>query len=434
MTYEEAVAYILDIPKFTKKNEPSHTREFLSRLGDPQESFPVIHVAGSNGKGSVCAFLNSVMMESGIHVGMFTSPHLVDIRERFQLDGKLCSREQFLAAVQTVHEVVHGMQADGWPHPTFFEYIFAVGMVMFSREKVACAVLETGLGGRLDATNVVRRPLLTVITSISLEHTEILGDTIAAIAGEKAGIIKPGVPVIFDGNEPEAAEVIARVAREQGAPMEKISADNIKILLSDGKNIDFSLESRYDVTKVSIPFPAEYQVRNGALALAAANRLKNSLPVTDEGIRKGFSKVRWPGRMEEVSTDVYLDGAHNVSGVKAFLLAVKGLTDEPSVLLFSMVKEKDYKEAIRLLCREGSWDEIILTKISDNKRALEMDQLEQCFREETDSTVLVIEEPELAYTQALAHRKPGQKLFCTGSLYLIGELKKIAGGCRSDQF
>ncbi len=434
MTYEEAVAYILDIPKFTKKNEPSHTREFLSRLGDPQESFPVIHVAGSNGKGSVCAFLNSVMMESGIHVGMFTSPHLVDIRERFQLDGKLCSREQFLAAVQTVHEVVHGMQADGWPHPTFFEYIFAVGMVMFSREKVACAVLETGLGGRLDATNVVRRPLLTVITSISLEHTEILGDTIAAIAGEKAGIIKPGVPVIFDGNEPEAAEVIARVAREQGAPMEKISADNIKILLSDGKNIDFSLESRYDVTKVSIPFPAEYQVRNGALALAAANRLKNSLPVTDEGIRKGFSKVRWPGRMEEVSTDVYLDGAHNVSGVKAFLSAEKLLTDEPSVLLFSMVKEKDYKEAIRLLCREGSWDEIILTKISDNKRALEMDQLEQCFREETDSTVLVIEEPELAYTQALAHRKPGQKLFCTGSLYLIGELKKIAGGCRSDQF
>lgn len=432
MTYEEAVAYILDIPKFTKKNEPSHTREFLSRLGDPQESFPVIHVAGSNGKGSVCAFLNSVMMESGIHVGMFTSPHLVDIRERFQLDGKLCSREQFLAAVQTVHEVVLGMQADGWPHPTFFEYIFAVGMVMFSREKVACAVLETGLGGRLDATNVVRRPLLTVITSISLEHTEILGDTIAAIAGEKAGIIKPGVPVIFDGNEPEAAEVIARVAREQGAPMEKISADNIKILLSDGKNIDFSLESRYDVTKVSIPFSAEYQVRNGALALAAANRLKDSLPITNKGIRKGFSKVRWPGRMEEVLPDVYLDGAHNVSGVKAFLLAVKGLTDKPSVLLFSMVKEKDYKEAIRLLCREGRWDEIILTKISDNKRALETAELEQCFREETDSTVLTIEEPERAYALALAYRKPGQKLFCTGSLYLIGELKKIAGGCRSD--
>ena len=434
LTYEEAVAYILDIPKFTKKNEPSHTREFLHRLGDPQECFPVIHVAGSNGKGSVCAFLNSVLMESGIHVGMFTSPHLVDIRERFQLDGKLCSKEQFLEAEQAVHEAACSMQAEGLAHPTFFEYIFAVGMVLFSREKVACAVLETGLGGRLDATNVVKHPLMTVITSISLEHTEILGDTITAIAGEKAGIIKDEVPVIFDGNEPEATAVIERVAGEHCAPMKKISADNIKILLNDGKNIDFSLGSRYDVTNVRIPFPAEYQARNGALALAAVNGLKRMLPITDEGIRSGFSKVRWPGRMEEIAPDVYLDGAHNVSGVKAFLSAEKLLADRPALLLFSMVKEKDYKEAIRLLCREGSWDEIILTRISDNQRALETAELERCFLEETDRTVLVVENPEQAYACALASRKPGQKLFCTGSLYLVGELKKIAGGCRDDQF
>ncbi len=450
LTYEETVDYILNIPKFTKKNEPGHTREFLRRLSDPQERFPVIHVAGSNGKGSVCAFLNSVLMKSGVHVGLFTSPHLVDIRERFQLDGKPCSKEQFLAAERVVHETVERMQKDGLAHPTFFEYIFAIGMVLFSQEKVACAVLETGLGGRLDATNVVRHPLLTIITSISLEHTEILGDTIAAIAGEKAGIIKPGVPVIFDGSEPEASAVIASVAASRHAPMEEILPDNIKILLNDGKNIDFSLESGYDVSKVRIPFPAEYQARNGALALAAANRLKAVLPITDQGIREGFRTARWPGRMEEIAEDVYLDGAHNVSGVKSFLEAVKHVTKEPSVLLFSMVKEKNYSEAIHLLCDEGNWEEIILTKISGNPRALETAELLRCFREESggamseaapgqifftdkkECRILTIEEPEQAYARALADKKPGQKLFCTGSLYLVGELKKITGGSRDD--
>lgn len=458
MTYEETIDYILDIPKFTKKNEPGHTREFLRRLSEPQERFPVIHVAGSNGKGSVCAFLNSVLMKSGIHVGLFTSPHLVDIRERFQLDGKPCTKEQFLAAERVVRKAAERMQEDGLAHPTFFEYLFAVGMVLFAQEQVACAVLETGLGGRLDATNVVKQPLLTVITSISLEHTEILGDTIAAIAGEKAGIIKPHVPVIFDGSEPEASAVIARVAEEQHAPQEEISPDKIKILLNDGKSIDFSLQSEYDVNKVRIPFSAEYQARNGALALAAANRLKGTLPITDQGIRAGFGAVRWPGRMEEITEDVYLDGAHNVSGVKAFLEAVKHIAKEPSILLFSMVKEKNYPEAIRLLCREGHWEEIILTKISDNPRALKTAELAQYFREEScvarqtaaeqkdmneedgvpaqmaepERKILVIEEPERAYVQALADKKPGQKLFCTGSLYLIGELKKITGGSRDD--
>lgn len=450
LTYEETVDYILNIPKFTKKNEPDHTREFLRRLSDPQERFPVVHVAGSNGKGSVCAFLNSVLMKSGVHVGLFTSPHLVDIRERFLLDGKPCSKEQFLAAEQVVHETVDRMREDGLAHPTFFEYIFAIGMVLFSREEVACAILETGLGGRLDATNVVRHPLLTIITSISLEHTEILGDTIAAIAGEKAGIIKPGVPVIFDGSEPEASAVIAGVAAGQHAPMEEILPDNIKILLNDGKSIDFSLESGYDVNKVRIPFPAEYQTRNGALALAAANRLKAVLPITDQGIREGFRTARWPGRMEEIEADVYLDGAHNVSGVKAFLEAVKHVTKGPSILLFSMVKEKNYSEAIRLLREEGDWDEIILTKISDNQRALETAELLRCFQEEScgamteaapgqlfytdkkECRLLTIEEPEQAYARALADRKPGQKLFCTGSLYLVGELKKITGGSRDD--
>ena len=434
MTYEETVARILDIPKFTKKNGLAHTRELLRRLGDPQEQVPVIHVAGSNGKGSVCAFISSILRESGVRTGLFTSPHLVSIRERFRINGEPCSREQFLEAERAVRGAVETMAAEGMAHPTFFEYMFALGMELFARQGVDCVVLETGLGGRLDATNVVEHPLLTVITSISLEHTEILGDTIEAIAGEKAGILKPGAPVIFDGSEPKAAAVIQRTAGEVGAPFEKIMPENIKILLNDGKYLDFSVESQYDVTKIRIPFPAEYQAMNGALALAAVNRLKGSFPITEQSVREGFLHTSWPGRMEEVYPQVYLDGAHNVSGVRAFLQAVGRIAEGPSILLFSMVKGKREQEALRLLLLEGCWEEVILTQISGTERALPLSLLEQRAREAGPANLKVtaIKEPREAFLTALAHRKPDQKLFCAGSLYLIGELKKIAGGIADD--
>lgn len=451
MTYEEVVKSILEIPKFTRKNEPSHTKEFMRRLGNPQDSFGVIHVAGSNGKGSVCAFLNSILQESGVSTGLFTSPHLVDMRERFRISGELCSQEQFLKAEGKVRDIVKNMQEEGMAHPTFFEYIFAVGMVLFQQARVDCVVLETGLGGRLDATNVVEHPLLTVITSISLEHTEILGDTIEDIAAEKAGIIKAGVPVVFDGSEPKAEPVIMQKAKELHTEAEKVSWNSIKILLNDGKNIDFSIESEYDVTRVSIPFPAEYQVLNATLAFTAARKLQHVFPITKETMLRGLQNVSWQGRMEAVEPEVYLDGAHNVSGVEAFLNAVDRMAQQPSVLLFSMVKEKNYREAIRLICESGSFSEIVLTQISENPRALAAEELEQCFREEWNKCtitqgetwcrekpednklkIVVIEEPEQAYMQAKRDKCQGQLLFCAGSLYLIGEIKKITGGQTND--
>lgn len=434
MTYEETVAGILDIPRFTTKNGLSHTRDLMKRLDNPQDKLPTIHVAGSNGKGSVCAFLSSILTQSGVRTGLFTSPHLVSLRERFRINGEPCTREQFLRAEGVVRRTVMQMQNEGLSHPTFFEYIFAVGMVLFAQEKVECIVLETGLGGRLDATNVVAHPLLTIITSISLEHTEILGDTIEAIAGEKAGIIKPGIPVIFDGSEPLAEPVILEAARAKGAEAEKISPDKINILLNDGKHIDFSYESRYDVTRVSIPFPAEYQAVNAALALTAAHRLKSIFPITDESIREGFRCTIWPGRMEELYPDVYLEGAHNVSGVQAFLKTVGKMTTEPSILLFSMVQGKREQEALDLLLCEGCWEELILTEISDNERALPVSVLYRYVAGQWKENIKVtaIQKPGSALRVALSHKKPGQKVFCVGSLYLIGELKKEDGGYTDD--
>ena len=193
MTYQEAVAYIDETPKFTKKNSLEHTRAFLKRLGDPQENMKILHVAGTNGKGSVCSFLASMLKAAGKRTGLFTSPHLVKINERFVVDEEEIGDEEFLEAFHTVMDCVREMREEGYPHPTYFELLFLIGMKIFEKAGVEYLVLETGLGGRLDATNSIAHPLVTVITSISLDHTEILGDTIPKIAAEKGRRTRPDI-------------------------------------------------------------------------------------------------------------------------------------------------------------------------------------------------------------------------------------------------
>lgn len=433
-TYEETVRAILEIPRYTTKNKLEHTRELLRRLGNPQEKFKVIHVAGSNGKGSVCAFVDSVLRAAGKRTGLFTSPHLVNIEERFAVDGKPCSREDFVWAAEEVRCVSESMAAQGMPHPTFFEYIFAVGMVIFGKCQVEYAVLETGLGGRLDATNIVKHPILTVITSISLEHTEILGNTIAEIAEEKAGILKPGVPIVFEASLPEAAIVIEDCALKQQCPTYPVYSDKVKILLNTGKKIAFSYESGYDgtVTEFEIPFAAPYQTRNAAVALQALRCLAEDEGISVDALQQGLAGVRWKGRMQQVCPDVYFDGAHNPDGIEKFLEAAGQIAAEPGVLLFSMVKEKDYRCAAELLLHRGNWEEIIITSVPGN-RGTECQVLAEVFgnlakKNHQTVKITVIENIEEAYARALLSKKQGQALFCAGSLYLIGALEQIAGG------
>ena len=225
MNYEEAVAYIDETPKFTKKNSLDHTKECLRRLGNPQDKFKVIHVAGTNGKGSTCAFLTSVLREAGYSCGLFTSPHLVEINERFQINEVNIDNDTFLKAFEKVKVLADELVAEGSYHPTYFEMLFLMGMVIFAEAGVDYVTLETGLGGRMDATTAVENPVACVITSISLDHMQYLGDTVAKIAGEKAGIVVPGVPVIYDGNDPDAAEVIRARAEELGSPAYEVNND-----------------------------------------------------------------------------------------------------------------------------------------------------------------------------------------------------------------
>lgn len=435
-TYEETLQEILEIPKFTTKNPLVHTKEFLKRLGNPQEQFKVIHVAGSNGKGSVCAWISCILEKSGKRTGLFISPHLVDIEERFVTEGKPCTREEFMKAAEKVHGVVREMQKEGIPHPTFFEYIFAVGMEIFRDKGVEYAVIETGLGGRLDATNVVTHPLLTVITSISLEHTEILGDTIEKIAVEKAGIIKPEVPIVYNASKKEAVKVIEERASQLKCKMLPVFPEKIKFLLNTGKKIDFFYESSYDITEVEIPFGAPYQAENAAIALMAVNFLAETENITNDAIKTGMQQIQWKGRMQEISEDVYFDGAHNTDGIRCFLQAVNQIAQEQSLLLFSMVQEKDYIKAVRKLLSGGHWEQIFVTTIS-NTRGIPGKELKAAFEKEAadlnqDIKITEIDNVGKAFAEAVKAKKEGQKLFCAGSLYLIGELEQITGGMKDD--
>ena len=206
MTYQEAVNYILEIPKFTKKNDREHTRAFLRYLGDPQEHMKVLHVAGTNGKGSVCAYLDGMLRSEGKRTGLFTSPHLVKMNERIVTGGEQISDAQFCAVFEKTRKAVESMEAQGLAHPTFFEFLFGMALAAFAEAGTEYAVIETGLGGRLDATSAVEDPAVCVITSIGLDHMEYLGHTLGEIAGEKAGIIRPGVPVFYAQTAEESVE------------------------------------------------------------------------------------------------------------------------------------------------------------------------------------------------------------------------------------
>ena len=431
MTYQEAVAYIDETPKFTKKNTLDHTRAFLKRLGDPQEKMKILHVAGTNGKGSVCSFLASMLKAGGKRTGLFTSPHLVKINERFVVDEQDVSDEEFLEAFHTVMDCVEEMKEEGYPHPTYFELLFLIGMKLFERAGVEYLVLETGLGGRLDATNSVAHPLVSVITSISLDHTEYLGDTVAAIAGEKAGIIKEGVPVVYDASCPESAEVIRRRAEELHAPAYPITPKMYKISKTTKKHIDFSIDSGYyDDIRLSISSVAEYQVKNAAEAVTAIRVIDREGAFTNEVIRKGVEEMRWQGRMETVLPGVIIDGAHNEAGVEEFVKTARRLeADYPVTLLFAAVGDKDYRHMIETICRELRLERVIVTEVG-GYRSVDVKVPEELFRQFGAKKVTAIPDVEEAFDEALREQGDGI-LFCVGSLYLVGNIKSILETRRS---
>lgn len=425
MTAEE---YISQIPLWTKKkNSLADIRQFLDVMGNPDRKVPVIHVAGTNGKGSVCAYLSSALKEAGYRVGTFVSPHLEDVRERFLYNGVLVDRQLFEDVFFQVKAAVDGLTQKGYHHPSFFEFLFYMAALLFARQKVDFWVMETGLGGRLDATNVVEHPLVAVITSISLEHTQYLGSTLEEIAGEKAGIIKHRVPVVYDGNCPAAAAVIEKKAVQMESPAYRVTREDFSVrrdepgkkglvLYGEGKKKNFG--------ELSIPFWAPYQADNGALAWQALLVLLESDELDwhrESLLRKGIQKTVWPGRMEEVRPGVYLDGAHNPGGIRAFVEGAKAIPAARRLVLFGAVSDKAYEEMIAYLCRYLKPDMAVTAHIKSS-RDVKDEGLLDCFQK-YGTPAKSFFEADKALAFLLAQKEEGDVVFCLGSLYLIGELK-----------
>ena len=422
-TYGAAVDYINATPKFTTKNSMEDTARFWARLGYPAKNSKVLHIAGTNGKGSVCAYLSSVLRKAGISCGMFTSPHLVSMRERFVINGEMVSEEDFLYAFRLVMGEVKRL-ASAY-HPTFFELLFFMAMTLFEEYGVEYAVLETGLGGRLDATNVVEEKKLCVITSIGYDHMEYLGETLAQIAGEKAGIMRSGVPVVYPEGQEEVIRVMEEYAEKIGAktfPVEKAAIKEIRIR---HKTIDFSLHLHYyDYIGFTVSTSALYQVENASLA-ASALALLNDMRITVSALQSGIREMVWEGRMEEILPSVYLDGAHNADGIQAFLETVKQHScTGRRVLLYSTVRDKQYARVAGLLAQAGLFDEICLVPLQ-GERALPLAQLTDCFRQYTEFDIKEYERLDIALSELFTQKHDGDKVYIVGSLYLAGEVKAL---------
>lgn len=423
MNYTEAVDYIETIPKFTVKHPPEHTRELLSRLGNPQEGIKIIHVAGTNGKGSVCAYLNAMLLAGGKKTGLFTSPHLVRINERFQINGEDVSDEQFLDAFLKVEKAAKEYEAEGEGHPSYFETLFLMGMLIFKEAGVEYLVMETGLGGRLDATNVVEKPLACIITSISRDHTEYLGDTLEAIAGEKAGIIKAGVPVIYDASQPGPASVIAAKAKEMGSPAWPMEPSFYEMKTQSREGITFTFAyPGGEKAELAIPYVAKYQMMNASLAFYTMHILQDVHDIPKNVLAEGLSKIKWPCRMEMAAPGVIIDGAHNEDGIAQFVSTAGYFAKENEItILFTAVADKHYHEMIGEICEGIHPSHVVATQI-DGSRVVPAEVLAEDFRKAGCTDVCAEPEIGAAYEKALG-KKGSDMLFCVGSLYLAGELK-----------
>jgi dihydrofolate synthase / folylpolyglutamate synthase len=375
-------------------------RAVLVALGNPERAFRVVHVAGTNGKGSTCAMIEAGLRAAGIRTGLFTSPHLIEPTERIQIDGTPVSQSDFERAFNVVHEIAEKLDLDC--HPTYFETVTAMGFWLFREKRVETAVVEVGLGGRLDSTNVVQ-PALTVITPIDFDHEAYLGHTIEAIAGEKAGILKPGVPAVFARQRPEAFAVLSAQAAKLRAPITREEEFEIRDLRMDARGSRFS--------GIVCPLAGEHQIGN---AVTAALALR-ALGATPAGIRD----ARWPGRLEHVSPnpDVILDGAHNPAGARALARYLERFYGGRRIwLVYGAMRDKAIDEVAGILFPVAT--ELVLTA-PDTPRALRPEALaEFAGRGHIEPTV-----PQ-AIDYARTHAGEDDVIVITGSLFVVGEARR----------
>lgn len=421
--------YLERIPLWAdKKNSLDSIRDFLSQMGNPEEKMRIIHVAGTNGKGSVCQYMTSVLCQAGFRVGTFVSPHLEDVTERFLLCGNPVEQEEFERAFGQMRQLAEAMAGRGYAPPTYFEFLFYMFMDMGERWKPDVVILETGLGGLKDTTNVVDRPLLSVITSISMDHMQYLGNTIQDIAAQKAGILKYKTPVIYDAGCQESRRVIEDTGRRLCCTMYPVEQGQLKVISRDkvGTHITANLDK--DSIRLTIPSQADYQVINAGLAIRSAQVIRDTagLRVSPEAIAEGIRTSCWPGRMEQVFPGVFLDGAHNAGGMEALTRAIREMQKKdgrPVSLMFGVAEDKEYHKMIGELCSHIAVSRVIVAHM-DTKRSASPNVLAREFAQKLTCPVEAFDTVKEAWERLLATKGDGLA-FCAGSLYLVGEVEAL---------
>lgn len=374
MNYQEARLYLDELSKYGSVLGLESMRELLKRLGDPQKDLRFVHIAGTNGKGSVLAYLSTVLTQAGYRTGRYLSPHLCSVRERFQVDGQMISRENFVRYLTAVAEAAEEMADAGVGRPTYFEVGTAVAMLHFRETNCDIVVLETGLGGSLDATNVVETSVLEIITSISRDHMEVLGDTLEKIAGEKAGIIKPHTMVVSARQEPEAARVLEEVCRAQQCTLDTVDLDQV-IPLSRGLEEQCFTYKGWE--QVRIGLTGTYQLKNAALALESVLGLRKlGFAISDQQVYEGMRRTVWRGRFTPIAREpaVILDGAHNEGGARELRDSLQlYFGGKKLYYIFGILKDKAYEKVIDLTAPLAS--RIITVETPDNPRAMPAQEL-----------------------------------------------------------
>ncbi len=438
MSYRETIEYLYNLQKYGIKFGLENIRKLMSAFKNPHLSFPTVHVAGTNGKGSTCAIIASILQAAGLDVGLFTSPHLINFTERIKINGDEISEEEVINLADEVRNMVERFEDF---YPTFFEVVTTIAMLYFKRKNVNIAVIEVGMGGRLDATNIVI-PEVSIITNIDYDHTEFLGKTLKEISFEKAGIIKRGVPVVSSSQASDSMYIIKGIAKEREADLYVYGKDfysKIKNEYLFGTHFDY-FDSDTELTDLFLPLIGSHQIQNASVAIKTVKLLeKNSkqkfgskilINNWDEFIRKGLKQVKWAGRLEmlETTPPILIDGAHNPSAAESISKTIRqifGSTVKKFIIILGIMSDKDIKGVIKPFLSFAS--EIILTSPAYSRAAppeklAEIAESMGFFNVKIAKTVrdAIAEAKNLAITG-----DDNSLIVITGSFYTIGEAKEI---------
>lgn len=426
MNYKEAMNYIKNTEKFGRNYGLSRTEKILELLGNPHKELKCIHIAGTNGKGSTTAMLNSILIHAGNKVGMYTSPYLEVFEERIQINSKNISEKSLSLVVSEVKKAVHEVIELGYEHPTEFEIITCAAFLHFKMEKVDFAVIEVGLGGRLDSTNVIT-PILSIITSISYDHMQVLGDTIEEIANEKAGIIKDKVPVVLYPQEFVVEKVIEKACLKNSSSLIRVKEDSVGLCNINEKNYTQTIRVKTykDNYDIELSLLGSHQVVNCATALTAVEVLKDlGVKIEKTHILNALSSVKWIGRLEVMNRNplIVIDGAHNIDGINRLVESVeKYFKYDNLILVLGILADKQVEAMIKAIAPLGSKIIAVTPHSERGSLAVELKEVILKYNKNCEA----VENYADAYKKAVGYSNSRDMILFSGSLHMIGDMRKI---------